>query len=153
MALMNELTSVGSFVKSVLPPTTQLKYEVPTKPTKDSAVVRVLTVDTESETRYHYRIDRAYQVVVYGEDSPTVLDRMESVSRKVNDRTTLIPIAGTLQYIRTGGFGYGAAFRTESGLWACVGVLQTEVREARTQEQYEKIMHVYPRYELRIPVG
>lgn len=153
MALMNDLTSVGSFVKSVLPPTTQLKYDVPTQPTKDNVVVRMLTTDTESETRYHYRTDRAYQIVIYGADSPTVLERMEAISRKVNDRTTLIPIEGTLRYIRTDGFGYGAAFRTESGPWACVGVLQTEVREARTQEQYEKIMHVYPRYEMRIPVG
>ncbi|WNF07476.1 hypothetical protein [Brevibacillus borstelensis] len=113
----------------------------------------MLTTDTESETRYHYRVDRAYQVVIYGVDSPTVLERMDAVLRKVNDKTTLIPIAGTLRYIRTDGFGYSAAFRTESGLFACVGVLQTEVREARTQEQYDKIMHVYPRYELRIPVG
>lgn len=152
MVLMNELESVGAFVKSVLPSAT-LKYEVPTQPTKDTVVVRMLTTDTESETRYHYRVDRAYQVVIYGVDSPTVLERMEAVLRKVNDRTTLIPLAGTLRYIRTDGFSYGAAFRTESGLFACVGVLQTEVREARTQEQYDKIMHVYPRYDLRIPVG
>ncbi|WP_025846490.1 hypothetical protein [Brevibacillus agri] len=153
MALLNDLSSVGAYVKSALPSSVQLKYEVPTQPTKDNVVVRMLTTDTESETAYHYRVDRTYQVVIYGADSPTVIERMDAVSRKVNDRTTLIPIAGSLRFIRTNGFGYGAAFRTESGLWACAGVLQTEVREARTQEQYEKIMHVYPRYELRIPVG
>lgn len=136
-----------------MPADASLKYEVPTEPTAKTVVVRMSTTDTESETRYHYRIDRAYQIVIYGADSPSVLERMEAVSRKVNDKTTLIPLAGTLRYIRTDGFGYGAAFRTESGLWACVGVLQTEIREARTQEQYDKIMHVYPRFELRIPVG
>lgn len=153
MTLLNELSSVGAYVKSVLPSNAQLKYDVPTQPTKDTVVVRMLTTDTESETAYHYRVDRTYQVVIYGADSPTVLEKMDAVSRKVNDGTTLIPIAGSLRYIRTDGFGYGATFRTESGLYACVGVLQTDVREARTQEQYDKIMHVYPRYELRIPVG
>ncbi|MGG4453213.1 hypothetical protein [Brevibacillus porteri] len=150
---MNELTSVGAFVKSAMPPATQLKHEVPDKPTKDTVAVRMLTTDTESETAYHYRVDRSYQIVIYGADSPSVLTKMDAISRKINDRNTLIPITGTLRYIRTDGFNFGATFRTESGLWACVGVLQTEVREARTQEQYEKIMHVYPRYELRIPVG
>ena len=153
MALLNELASVGAFVMSALPTDAQLKYEVPTEPSASTVVVRMLTTDTESETGYHYRVDRSYQIVIYGADSPTVLERMDAVSRLLNDRTTLIPITGSLRYIRTDGFGYSAAFRTESGLWACVGVLQTEVREARTQEQYEKIMHVYPRYELRIPVG
>lgn len=155
MALINELNSVGSFVMSAISPVPGAKFnrEVPDKPTKDTVVVRLLTTDTESETRYHYRIDRAYQIVIYGVNSPTVLEKMDAVSRKINDKTTLIPIEGTLRYIRTDSFGYGATFRTESGLWACVGVLQTEVREARTQEQYDKIMHVYPRYELRIPVG
>ncbi|EMT54715.1 hypothetical protein I532_03885 [Brevibacillus borstelensis AK1] len=153
MTQANDLESVSVFIESVLPSTAQIKNEVPSKPTKNTVVVRMLTTDTESETRYHYRIDRAYQVVIFGEDSPTVLERMDTVSRKVNDKTTMIPILGTLRYIRTDSFAYSAAFRTESGLWACVGVLQTEVRQARTQEQYDKIMHVYPRYELRIPVG
>lgn len=152
MSLMNELASVGTFVKSVVPGA-QLKYEVPSLPTKDTLVVRVNTSDSESETRYHYRVDRAYQIVVYGVDSPSVLAKVDAIERKISDGTTLIPIAGSLRYIRTEGFGFGAPFRTESGSWACVGVLQTEVREARTQEQYDKIMHVYPRYELRIPVG
>ncbi|WP_188068977.1 hypothetical protein [Brevibacillus brevis] len=152
MAAQNELESVGAFVKAVVSDAA-LKYEVPSQATKDTLVVRIQTNDYESETRYHYRIDRTYQIITYGADSPLVTTKMDAIARKVNDKTTMIPIAGTLRYIRTDGFNFTQALRTESGLWACVGVLQTEVREARTQEQYDKIMHVYPRYELRIPVG
>lgn len=152
MTVQNELESVGAFVKAVVSGAA-LKYEVPSQATKDTLVVRIQTNDYESETRYHYRIDRTYQIITYGADSPSVIAKMDAIARKINDKTTMIPIAGTLRYIRTDNFGYGAALRTESGLWACVGVLRTEVREARTQEQYDKIMHVYPRYELRIPVG
>ncbi len=152
MTIMNELTSVGTFVKSVVSGA-QLKYEVPSQSTKDTLVIRMTANDYESETGYHYRIDRAYQVVAYGVDSPSVLTKMDAIARKVMGGTTLIPIAGSLRYIRTDGFKFAMSFRTESGLWACIGVLQTEVREVRTQEQYDKIMHVYPRYELRIPVG
>lgn len=152
MSLQNELASVASFVKSVLPPTTQVKYDVPTQPTKDNVVVRMLTTDTESETGYHYRIDRTYQIVVYGADAPSVLDKMDVIMRKANDGKAVIAISGSLRYIRIGSFSFGAAFKTESGVYACVGVLPTEVREARTQEQYDKIMHVYNRYEIRVEV-
>lgn len=152
MSAQSELASVGAFVKTVVSGAA-LKYEVPSQATKDTLVVRIQTNDYESETRYHYRIDRTYQIITYGADSPSVTAKMDAIARKVNDKTTMIPTVSSLRYIRANGFGYGAAMRTESGLWACVGVLQTEVREARTQEQYEKIMHVYPRYELRIPVG
>lgn len=152
MAIMDDIASVGAFVKSVVPGA-QLKHEVPSQQTKDTLVVRAITNDYESETGYHYRIDRAYQIVAYGADSPSVLTKMDAIVRKVMDGTTLIPITGSLRYIRTDGFNFATPFRTESGLWACIGVLQTEVREARTQKEYDKIMHVYPRYELRIPVG
>lgn len=147
MTLQNELASVASFVKTALPSSTQMKYEVPTQPTKDNVVVRMLTTDTESETRFHYRVDRTYQVVVYGADSPSVLDKMDAIMRKVNDGKTMIPINGSLRYIRVNAFNYSATFRTESGLVACVGVMPTEVREARTQEQYDKIIHIYTRVE------
>lgn len=152
MALMNELASVGTFVASTVTGA-QLKYEVPTQPSKDTLVVRSITNDYESETGYHYRVDRAYQTIAYGADSPSTLEKMDAIARKVNDGTTMIPITGSLRYIRTDGFNFGAPFRTESGVWACVGVLQTKVREARTQEQYDKIMHVYPRYEIRVPIN
>jgi len=152
LSLQNELASVASFVKTVLPAATQIKYEVPTQPTKDNVVVRALTSDFASETGYHYRVERTFQIVAYGADSPSTLDKMDAIARKVNDGKTMIPMKDSLRYIRCGSFSFGAPFKTESGVYACIGVLHTEVREARTQEQYEKIMHVYPRYEIRIPI-
>ncbi len=152
MTVLSDMEYIAAFVKTVLPPTTQIKYEVPAQPTKDIFVVRPLVNDYESETRYHYRIGRSYQFVAYGADVPSVLNTMGAVAREVNDGKTMIPIKGSQRYIRCGSFSFGAAFKTEGGVYACVGVLETEVREARAQEQYEKIMHVYPRYETRIPI-
>jgi len=151
MSLQNELTSVANFVAMAVPGAA-LKKDVPEKPTKDNVVVRFLTTDTESETGHHYRVDRAYQIVAYGADAPSVLDKMSAVSRKVNDGKMAIPITDSLRFIRVNGFNFGAPFKTESGVYACIGVLHTEVREARTQEQVEKIWHVYQRYQIRVPL-
>ncbi|NGQ95499.1 hypothetical protein G3578_10075 [Brevibacillus sp. SYP-B805] len=151
MSLQDELASVASFVASVVPGA-QVKYDVPTQPVAANLVVRAITNDFESETRYHYRIDRAYQIVAYGADALAVTTKMDAISRKVMDGKTAIPIAGTQRYIRVNGFNFGAPFKTESGLSACIGVLQTEVREARTQEEYEKIWHVYYRNTIRVPL-
>lgn len=152
MAILNELESVGAYVKLAVP-SSAIRYDVPTKPANGDVVVRMLTTDTESETRYHYRVERSYQIVVYGADAPTVLEKMDAISRKVNDGKTVIPIKDSLRFIRAGSFSYSAAFKTEGGMTACVGVLQTEIREVRTQEEYEKIWHVYGRYEFRVPIN
>ena len=151
MTLKNEVESVGTFVKSVVPGAS-LKYDVPTQPTKDNVVVRIQGTESESETGYHYRTDRTYQIVVYGEDALDVQTKMDALRRKCMDGKMAIPINGSLRYIRIGSFSFSAPIRTEGGLFACIGVMPTEVREARTQEQYDKIMHVYGRYEIRVPL-
>lgn len=148
MSALVEQESVGDFIKVALP-SIALKYEVPDKPAKNNIVVRLLSSDSESETRYHYRIDRDYQIVVYGVDAQDVLAKMDVIERKANDGTTLIPMKDSKRYIRIGSFSFSTAFKTEGGLYARLGVLSTEVREARTQEQYDKIMHVYGRFEAR----
>ncbi|QDX93636.1 hypothetical protein EEL30_15825 [Brevibacillus laterosporus] len=148
MSVVTELESVGSFVSAVVPKVA-LKYDVPKQPTKDTLVVRVQSSSPESETRYHYRIDRDYQIVVYGVDSASALTKMGDIERVLNDKTMLIPVKGSTRYIRIGAFSFSMTFATEGGLSACIAVLSTEVREARTQEQYDKIMHVYGRIEAR----
>lgn len=152
MTVVNELQSVGTFLAASVPSAT-VKYEVPAKPTPSDLVVRAQSNDYKSETRYHYRIDRTYQVIAFGADSPTVLAKMDAISRKVMDKRMAIPINGSTRFIRVGSFSFSAPFRNENGQWAAIGVLETEVREARTQEEYGKIWHVYGRYEFRVPVN
>jgi hypothetical protein len=92
-------------------------------------------------------VERDYQVVYFGSDSADVLTKMDDFSRKVMNGQIVIPITGSLRYIRVEGFNFSQPFKTEGGVDACLGVLQTQVREARDQATFDKIMHVYGRTE------
>lgn len=146
MTIVNELESVERFVKTQFPAASTV-LQTPLKgPAADEFLIRFLNETRQSETRYHTRADREYQIVYYGASAPDVLDRMDALSDALY-RYQLIPINGSLRYIRVGSFSISQPFETEGKqLFACIGVLQTEIREARTQEQYEKIMHIYTRY-------
>lgn len=92
------------------------------------------------------RRSRDYQIVYYGSNVEEVLTRMDKFERIVLNNL-MIPIASSLRYIRVEGFSFGTPMKTESGVDVILGVLQTTVREARDQTTYDKIRHVYARYE------
>jgi hypothetical protein len=140
------MQSIVDFIKRLFPAVTVIKQNTPTTPAPNTFVVRLLSSDTGSETLYHMRRDREYQIVFYGANASDVLTKLDELQRKcMND--LLIPINGSLRYIRVEGFSFSMPFKTESGIDVAIGVLQTEVREARDQATYEKIMNVYARYE------
>lgn len=145
MAVVDELQSVVDFIKAMFPTANVIKQNPPSTPTPNTFVARLLSSDTDSETLYHMRRSRDYQIVCYGSHPSDVLAKMDAIERKtIND--IVIPIKGSLRYISVGGFSFSMPFKTESGVDAVIGILQTEVREARDQATYEKIMQVYARY-------
>lgn len=146
MAVGNELQSVVDFVKTMYPTAKIIKQNVPSTPAANTFVIRLLTSDTESETLYHMRRNRDYQVVYYGSNVEDVITKLDAVERKTMNNL-VIPITGSLRYIRVEGFSSSMPFKTESGVDVALGVLQTTVREARDQKTYDKIMHVYARIE------
>lgn len=146
MAVGNELQSVVDFVKTMYPTTKIIKQNVPSTPAPNIFAIRLLTSDTESETLYHMRRNRDYQIVYYGSNVEDVLTKIDVLERKAMNNI-VIPITGSLRYVRVEGFSFGMPFKTESGVDVAIGVLQTTVREARDQKTYDKIMHVYARYE------
>ncbi|MFE4202140.1 hypothetical protein [Aneurinibacillus aneurinilyticus] len=146
MAVGNELQSVVDFVKTMYPKAKIIKQNVPSTPSANTFIVRLLTSDTESETLYHMRRNRDYQIVYYGTTVEDVLTKIDVLERKAMNNL-LIPITGSLRYIRVEGFSSSMPFKTESGVDVAIGVLQTTIREARDQKTYDKIMHVYARIE------
>jgi hypothetical protein len=146
MAVANDMQSVADFIKTIYPTANVIKQNVPTTPTPNTFVVRLLSSDTESETLYHMRRTRDYQIVYYGSNVSDVLTKVDEIERKsMND--LVIPINGTLRYLRVIGASFGMPMKTESNIDVVLGVLQTEVREARDQATYDKIINVYARYE------
>lgn len=148
MALINDLVSVENFVKSVSPTSITEKQTVPLKPAANTFVIRFQNDSRELETAYHYRIDREYQIVYLGANPADVLTKMDALSKALY-QTKLIPINGSMRYIHVESFSISQPFQTDNDLYAVIGVLATEIREARDQATYEKIAQVYTQLTIR----
>jgi hypothetical protein len=146
LSLINDIESVEAFVKSVHAASTTYKQTVPRTQTANMFVIRFQGDSRELETAAHYRIDREYQIVYFGADETDVLAKMDALSKALYQRK-LIGIKDSLRYIRVESFSFSQPFKTENALYACIGVLSTEVREARDQATYTKIMQVNARFE------
>lgn len=142
LTLVNDLVSVESFVKATFPTARTEKQTPPKKPSANLFVIRFLNDGRESETAAHFRIDREFQLIYYGSKSEDALTKMDALSKALYQRQ-VIPINGTLRYLRVKSFAYSQPFETENDLYACVGILAIERREARDTETYAKIMNVH----------
>lgn len=129
--VVNELQSVETFIRGIYPSTTY-KQTVPKKPVADTFVIRLLLDGRASETHTSIRVERTYQIVYYGATPADVLTKMDTLSRAIY-QTEQIPINASTRFIRVGAFSYSAPFQTEGDLYASIGVMETQVREDRTQ--------------------
>ena len=142
------MASVKDFIAEKYPDVNTILQNVPEQPTSNTLVIRFQRDNREIETSFGVVAEREYQIIYFGERAPDVLTVMDGLSRKFLYGRTVIPIKNSLRYIRVAGFNFGQIFKTEQDtIEACIGVLQTEVREARDQQTYDKIMKVYARYE------
>ena len=142
------MASVKDFIAEKYPDVNTILQNVPEQPTSNTLVIRFQRDNREIETSFGVVAEREYQIIYFGERAPDVLTVMDGLSRKFLYGRTVIPIKNSLRYIRVAGFNFGQIFKTEQdNIEACIGVLQTEVREARDQQTYDKIMRVYARYE------
>lgn len=147
MGIQNELDSVASFLTSLYPSAT-IKFAIPKEPKADTFVVRAGVTDISTETRFHMRIERDYQIVYYGVDVGATLERMDHLSRQAMDGRLVIPMLdGSMRYIRVDSFSFSHPTEAEGGLFAAIGVMPTELRQARTQEVFEKIQQISARFE------
>lgn len=145
MTLVNDLVSIENFVKTVHPTAHTEKQTVPLLPVANTFVIRFQDERRESETAYHYRIDREYQIVYLGANAPDVLTKIDVLGRAIY-QARVLPISGSLRYLSVESFSFGQPFQTDNNLHAGIAVLTTEVREARDQPTYQKIMNVHTRY-------
>lgn len=145
--IVNEMVSIGDFIKEKFPGVHIYFQNIPKNPTPNTFVVRFQNDSRSLETGFGIIAQREYQLICFEERAPDILTKMDGLSRKLLYKRTVIPIKDSLRYIRIAGFGFGQIFTTEqNNIEACIGVLQTEVREARDQETFNKVMNVYARY-------
>jgi hypothetical protein len=143
MSVVNELNSIRDVLLTVYPsPTVVHRQDVPATPTANSFVVRLMNDDRDTETRFGMRNSREYQIIYFGSSSVDVLTKIDTLSKHFLNKKAVIPIKGSLRYMRVEGFSFGMPFKSSSGVDAVIGVMQTETREARDQDAYEKISEV-----------
>jgi hypothetical protein len=145
-SIINDIESIKDYIVAIFPTSTVYLQYVPTEPTTDSFSIRFQSGDTGTETAYHMAHRREYQIIYFGTTNVDVLTKMNDLNRKLHN-DLVIPIKNSLRYLRVESFAMSSPFETESGVDAVIGVLAITVREARDQQQYEKIMNVYARRE------
>lgn len=135
MSVVDDMVTIEAYIKSLFPSAVTGKQDVPLQPPANSFYVRALSDDRVTETRYHFRIDRAYQIVHVAQRPDTVLANMDALGSAVY-QTELIG------HIRINDFSLSTPAKTENGLFVIIGILDTSVREARIQKTYPKINNV-----------
>jgi hypothetical protein len=142
MDLTLELDSVASDLLKEFPEVA-VRYDVPIEPQAGTFVIRSQHSDLSVESRYTFRIERDYQLIYYSADPQDAIEIMNRYARRCLKGNTLIPILDdSLRYIRINSFGYGLPVKTEMGLYMVMAMMPTELRQARDQETYQKIMKV-----------
>jgi hypothetical protein len=151
-SIINEVESIGEFVESLFPTANFHYQDVPADPEANDIVIRALPSEGVSETGYHYRLDRTFQVIVFGRNSFASLQQSEQLEKHFND-TLVLPIKGSDRFLRLESFNLSQPFKTESGtVSAVIGVLSAHLREARTQPVFDKIEQVHAEFRSEIGV-
>lgn len=142
MSVVNELNSIHDYLKTLFPTATIERQDVPNEPKPNTFVVRTQDNESKAETSLTHVNAREFQLIYFGSSSVDVLTKVDEFDRKLNDNRRVIPIKGSLRYIRVKAFSFGATFKSASNVSAVIGVIQTETREARDLPTYQKIMSV-----------
>ncbi|WP_010495080.1 hypothetical protein [Paenibacillus elgii] len=145
MTLIDDIVSVEGFVKAKFPTATTVKQTLPKQPAAGTFVIRFQNDSRESETAFHFRTDRDYQIVYFGARADEVLAKMDALSTTLYQTQVIPRTDGSLRYVRVESFAFSQPFKTENELFACIGVLSAQTRTARDQQTYEKMMNVYAR--------
>lgn len=101
--------------------------------------IRFLGDTAESETGYHFRLNREYQFVLFGASERDCMSKAVALQRRLKSKDKL-HVDGS-SYLSLGLFSFSQPFKTEDSdeVYGVIGVLQAEIREAREFEPVGKI--------------
>lgn len=106
---------------------------LPAKYTPGELSIRYINDDTTSETNYHYRINREYQIIYFGASELDCIRKVSALQRKLNS-VLAIKLKGSERHISLGSLSVSSPFKTEDGtVYASIGILPAVIREMRSQ--------------------
>lgn len=137
--LQLEIQSIADFVEPEVPNIEFHLQHMPETYETNEISIELVQSKPATETAYHYRINRTFQLVYFGTSKLDCMTKMQIIERKLYDKQ-LIPLGQTGRYLRIASFSLSQSFKTETtGVFAIIGMLEAEIREARTQVIHEKI--------------
>jgi hypothetical protein len=148
VAIINELDAVASAITAIYP-NSKIMYE-DNNPGSDTFVIRSDNNKFELETAASIKVGRLFQIVYYNDDMEAVLSALDAFGLRCMQNQSVIPLGDSLRYVRVNGFNYSYPVRLESNMFAAVGALDAEIRQARDLATYQKIMQVYTRLDLTV---
>ncbi|UQZ84015.1 hypothetical protein SK3146_03227 [Paenibacillus konkukensis] len=142
MSLITEIGSIEAFLQAKFPAAIIVKHTEPAEPAGSTFLLRLVSDTRKSETNLLVRTERTYQIMYWADDANSALETMDTLSAALY-QTQLIPVTRASRFIRVVSFSFAQPALADNGLYVCTGTLLTEARQARSQESYEKIQHVY----------
>lgn len=140
--ITQEIETLATYLEGVATFARVWRQHLPLKYTANEMSIRYLGDSSESETAYHFRIDREYQVVYFATTEIACLQRATLLQRAINQQIK-IPVKDATGYMSLVSFSISQPFKTDTdGVFAVVGVLQAQVREARYFAPVPKVMNV-----------
>lgn len=140
--ITQEIETLATYLGGVATFARVWRQHLPLKYTANEMSIRYLGDSSESETAYHFRIDREYQVVYFATTEIACLQRATLLQRAINQQIK-IPVKDATGYMSLVSFSISQPFKTDTdGVFAVVGVLQAQVREARYFAPVPKVMNV-----------
>ena len=142
MAIREELTSLRNFIASVMPATTKFHLQnMPSQYVAGEVAIDFTGDRSDTETALHYRVDTTYQIVYFGESRIDCVDKMDAIKRKLRD-TASIQLGTKIGKLTDNPISVSQPFKTESGVYGIIGMLEVESRELKTQVSSMKIAEV-----------
>lgn len=136
--IVKEIDSLAEYVKNLNFARIH-KQAIPSKYKHNELSIRFIDGESTSETGYHYRLDREYQFVYFGESEKSCIEIASKLERKFND-VEVLRLLDSTRHLRIGSFSMSPTFRTENKeVFAFIGVLKANVRQARTFEEAPKM--------------
>jgi len=136
--IIAEINTIGDLLVSV-GADRLYKQDLPKTYVANTLGIRWQGEVSKSETAYHYRIDRRYQIIYFASSEVKCLQIAPKLTQPI-EQNIKTKLRGSDAYMTLGSLSLSAPFKTETdGVYAIIGILPVSIREARQFEQVPKM--------------
>lgn len=142
MTLRDEILAIENEVTTILNGVTFYRQHMPKTHSVNEVTIEAINSELKTETTFHSLRERTYRLCYFGKSEIEVMSIMEKLESLFLDKIK-IPINDS-SYLTVVDFSFSQGFETEKeGVFCAIGILRATSKEARTQEEFSKVMNVH----------